>query len=553
VPIDRAHPSDIHGVVTRHGVRQLLRPLRLPTLLWAIGVLYYFPLIRWPVGEYDEGLMVSGAARVLDGAIPYRDFWTIYAPGQFYALAGVFKLFGVSLLASRIYEVLLRASVALACYAVTALLGDRRQALVVWAVVLCWLSQFDPTGYPMFPALLFSMAGVILVIRWMASGGSLASLGLAGAATGVATLFRHDIGAYTAVAQLLTLALWPPRLGGQWAARRPAALGAFMSGLMVVVVPVVLVLVHVVGTNTLVAELIEFPGRVYPRFRAIPFPSYNEWMALSFGPGALALRLRPVAAQVVVWAVPIAVVAGFVSLASLVRRAGLPLSRAAGLFLLLVLGTLFMLQMRVRTDYTHMLPSSLPLLIALPVLGKAAGAKGWSVVAAVAIVVVAIAGVGLAAAGDTRIVMFSRCPVRAAAAEVARRLGPACTTAEQVETAAYLVSEVPPQSPIFVGAERHDRLVVSDAMLYFLAGRKSGTVYAELHPGLTTTRPVQQAMVRDLEHSGVERVVLKAGGFWEEPNASRFSSGVTLLDDFLRATFVAERRFGPYTVYRRRS
>jgi len=114
VPIDRAHPSDIHGVVTRHGVRQLLRPLRLPTLLWAIGVLYYFPLIRWPVGEYDEGLMVSGAARVLDGAIPYRDFWTIYAPGQFYALAGVFKLFGVSLLASRIYEVLLRASVALA-------------------------------------------------------------------------------------------------------------------------------------------------------------------------------------------------------------------------------------------------------------------------------------------------------------------------------------------------------------------------------------------------------------------------------------------------------
>ena len=36
---------------------------------------------------YDEGVMASGADRVLRGEAPYRDFWTVYAPAQFYVLA----------------------------------------------------------------------------------------------------------------------------------------------------------------------------------------------------------------------------------------------------------------------------------------------------------------------------------------------------------------------------------------------------------------------------------------------------------------------------------
>ena len=36
--------------------------------------------------------------RVLKGAIPNRDFLHLYGPGSLWALAGVFKVFGVSLL-----------------------------------------------------------------------------------------------------------------------------------------------------------------------------------------------------------------------------------------------------------------------------------------------------------------------------------------------------------------------------------------------------------------------------------------------------------------------
>ena len=40
------------------------------------------------------GKAVAGACRVLAGDVPYRDFWTMYAPGQFYAVAGLFAAFG---------------------------------------------------------------------------------------------------------------------------------------------------------------------------------------------------------------------------------------------------------------------------------------------------------------------------------------------------------------------------------------------------------------------------------------------------------------------------
>ena len=66
-------------------------------------VLILFAPVRTPFNFYDEGFAVFNATRVVGGEVPYRDFWAIYPPGQLYALAGVYKIFGISLLASRVY------------------------------------------------------------------------------------------------------------------------------------------------------------------------------------------------------------------------------------------------------------------------------------------------------------------------------------------------------------------------------------------------------------------------------------------------------------------
>ena len=42
---------------------------------------------------YDEAASLYGAVRVMDGELPYRDFWMVYPPGIFYTLAALFSMF----------------------------------------------------------------------------------------------------------------------------------------------------------------------------------------------------------------------------------------------------------------------------------------------------------------------------------------------------------------------------------------------------------------------------------------------------------------------------
>ena len=46
--------------------------------------------------EMDEGAVNAYAARILDGAVPHRDFLTFYGPGNLWLVAGAFEVFGES-------------------------------------------------------------------------------------------------------------------------------------------------------------------------------------------------------------------------------------------------------------------------------------------------------------------------------------------------------------------------------------------------------------------------------------------------------------------------
>src|SRR5207248_9488571 len=60
-------------------------------------------LLRAPGPPMEEGFMLVFPERVLKGDIPNRDFLHLYGPGSLWALAGAFKVFGVSLLTERVF------------------------------------------------------------------------------------------------------------------------------------------------------------------------------------------------------------------------------------------------------------------------------------------------------------------------------------------------------------------------------------------------------------------------------------------------------------------
>jgi len=125
-------------------------------------------------------------------------------------------------------------------------------------------------------------------------------------------------------------------------------------------------------------------------------------------------------------------------------------------------------------------------------------------------------------------------------------------SADQARVAEYIQAQTQPGETVFFGNARHDQIFVNDLMIYFLAGRPSPTKYTELHPGLATTLPVQQEIAAELAAKDVRWVVTMRGWESREPNASSISSGVTHLDDFIRANYRQEKQFGSYQVWRKR-
>ncbi len=72
--------------------------------LTVVALVFAMPLrglLRSPGPPMEEGFMLVFPEQVLKGAIPNRDFLHLYGPGSLWALAGVFKVFGVSLWSER--------------------------------------------------------------------------------------------------------------------------------------------------------------------------------------------------------------------------------------------------------------------------------------------------------------------------------------------------------------------------------------------------------------------------------------------------------------------
>src|SRR3954452_2306583 len=74
-------------------------------------------LLRAPGPPMEEGFMLVFPERVLHGAIPNADFLHLYGPGSLWALAGAFKVFGVSLLTERLFGLAQQMAIVFGIYA----------------------------------------------------------------------------------------------------------------------------------------------------------------------------------------------------------------------------------------------------------------------------------------------------------------------------------------------------------------------------------------------------------------------------------------------------
>ena len=104
-----------------------------------------------------------------------------------------------------------------------------------------------------------------------------------------------------------------------------------------------------------------------------------------------------------------------------------------------------------------------------------------------------------------------------------------------------------------MATKRSDLVTAGAPLLYVLADRPNPTRYDIAAPGVVTSEPVQEEIVRDLQDNGVRMVVrwtnpLSAA---REPNRAGRSSGVTILDAYLAGAFRRVARYGDYELLTR--
>ena len=209
-----------------------------PPLLTLVVLLSYWNRF---VGLTADGWFLAYAERLLDGRIPYRDFYMYGPPGHLFIEAAVVKVFGEKLIAIRALGLVERPLMAALAYLWLARLFPRRAALAgaLVAGVVQLGDIADIVTYYHQESTLFGMAAGLSASLAVSAPSTrrLAMLSFsAGMLAGCTLLVKQTTGAGVTVALLVVLPLVVWRLHGT--ARGAVALLCYVAGWPAVVGPV---------------------------------------------------------------------------------------------------------------------------------------------------------------------------------------------------------------------------------------------------------------------------------------------------------------------------
>jgi len=540
----------------------------LPVWLFAGSVLLFLPIALFDLRVFDEGFIVTGAMMVGDGAIPLRDFFSLYGPGQYWLTALLFWIFDESLGVSRVAHAGILAALCAVLYRATSIATRDARALSLGATAVfaaVTIIANPNAGYPPISSTLLLLVAAILFSNWATRRRAL-SLALASSVCGAAGLFRWDMGTFGLVALNLAagVSFVSTRTSSGVAAR--TFLLALVPGLAVLAIAYVPLLQGASGSRWY-EEVFLYSLFELPDWRNLEYVRPAYWDLLKgfqtldgnlFIEGFLRLGFAVLPF--------VAVIFGGAFAAYRLIGSKAAMDRSTALALVLSIMTLLLLnQMRVRPTITQCFPAfvaSMPLGAYL-VRVISEGAASWGVRAQTAarvagFVSVVVVGVALVTVASKQyVVALNGDPIGGAIPRARWVRAPTHEGARQRwigygELVRYIQESTSTNEPIFSGVRDTSRLYVNDVMLYFLAHRPPAVRSAEMEPGITNTWKGQREVVESIERKGVRTVVL-----WDhvssEPNRTAVSNGVHILDEFVRANFEEVRRFGNYSVWRRRT
>ena len=523
---------------------------------WVVGLVAFAVLLPGAFFGLPNKPM-AGAERVLQGEVIYRDFWTLYAPGSYYAIAGLLAVFGKQVLVQAIAGLVLRAAAVGAFFALLRELGGSGRlagGLALLMTLALW--EITPELGTYAGVLPAGLGSLLLGARFIHGKAGAPSLLAAGLLLGLGATFKHDVAAYFALATCAGILA-----SGRPAGERFAACTRLILGALAVALPVIALLAWKAGPDAW-HDLVVFPATDFRTVRAERYPGLlpelhflRAWLA---APGDLALA-RDTAVHGSRWLLgngpQLAWLGALVFLVR--RRAELKCEAFAGLVLGLTALPFFWLAAHVQQN-TH--------LLSMALMSFVMGTVVWTRVPAwrgFCTVVLVFLAPGLLVPP----VLEAWLPLRVwsgwAAADLPGCAGVLVSPREAEyygRIAEFIDDNVPPGEAIHAGVTRNDSIVVSNTRLYYLVNRPAATRYQELHPGVTDREPVQLEMIEDLERAGVRCLILWRFGQSEAAAEAAIArrregipdAGATLLDEWVAEHFKLAFAVDEYDILWRR-
>ncbi len=230
--------------------------------------LWYF---NRSVNLLDEGSTAAQALRIVNGELIYRDFFTVVTPGSYYTVAWLFQMFGESLMVLRWTALATGLLLLLTTFLVARRVMAWPLASAAALMTTVWGWFLVTPNYYSLQAALFAMMALACYLR--------RSLLIAGVLVGLTVVVKQNVGAYAAVALLVSI--WASRaFESSWDIRvRLRSSARFVAGLAIVVVPVVALLVAAGAGPYLYESWVYYPLAKYPQRFAVPFPEFYPVLA----------------------------------------------------------------------------------------------------------------------------------------------------------------------------------------------------------------------------------------------------------------------------------
>jgi hypothetical protein len=502
------------------------------------------------VNVYDEGLILTGAMRVVAGAVPHRDFYIVYGPGQFYVLAALFDLFGQNVWVERLYDFALKSGIVCFFYLISTRLMGYIYVCLATALCVLWIAVAGTPGYPIWPSLFLIFASLWLMLPIFDGDNRPARLVAAGLCAGAVVLFRYDMGVLSLAllsGGLIALGWLDRRSAGSAIQRIAGVMAPFWAVPALLLILLARAYVKFGILNDFVFQILAFPSTHYRETRSLPFPRFHSFLSENF----------------IVYMPPFIVIS-FVTLIidKYLNRKSIKIDAAEACFSSMITALAAGLYFKgiVRASVPHMISSIVPALIVLGFLADQMRSRQTS-----------FARVALAVPVVLALIVTLVPSIYAAhnAAKVARNwiavAGDRCNSqnglsrslcfsmsAPRYQTVRYVIDNTTPDQQILVANGNDDRSPENDNSLYFLTGRVPATKWAQFDPGLQSSEATQAQMIREVENNKPPLVILDTEfENWNEPNASSRHSGVTMLDDYIHQHYKETARFDPYIILKR--